>query len=359
MRAQITNRDYEQLSAYIDGQLSSPDQKKLEERLHARPDLQNVLEDLKRTKMLLRMAPHRRAPRNFTLTPAMIGGQINQEKRSFLPNLFPVLSFASAIAVFALIASFLFEFLPSSVSTRNAGREAQAVAMQPAADLASEATAGPLIQAEQERSIEAAPEAAEPAELLATTPEMGEAETPAQLSEQSTGETGSAAPPVINWQSPVFGMGGGGSETDSTQLPGEYAPAPKTGFGGGAGGGGGGGFADQSLVAPDGSIVVPLEGINSLTQTQPAEESVQLDSSRVGDSAPGGGPILGIPSQDESGTIRNKSAWGEPLNEIQQPFVPELEPSSGIPAWYLQIALAVFAVTTGAAALIMRRRNAG
>src|SRR5512142_1758722 len=73
MRAQISNRDYEQLSAYIDGQLSPAERRKLEERLRARTDLQVALDEMNRTRSLLRSAPRRRAPRNFTLTPAMVG----------------------------------------------------------------------------------------------------------------------------------------------------------------------------------------------------------------------------------------------------------------------------------------------
>src|SRR5512139_2036512 len=111
MRAQISNRDYEQISAYIDGQLAPGDQRKLEERLRARPELQEVLNELRQTRALLRMAPRRRAPRNFTLTPAMVGETGPKKKPALFGGLFPTLSFASVIAAFALVATLLFQLI--------------------------------------------------------------------------------------------------------------------------------------------------------------------------------------------------------------------------------------------------------
>ena len=46
MRAQLSNRDYEQLSAYIDGQLAPAEKRKLEERLRVHADLQAALDEL-------------------------------------------------------------------------------------------------------------------------------------------------------------------------------------------------------------------------------------------------------------------------------------------------------------------------
>src|SRR5512141_1837172 len=113
MRAQLTNHEYEQLSAYIDGQLAPGEQRRLEEHLRARPEMQEALEDLQRMRTLLRSVPRRRAPRNFTLTPAMVGEQGGRRKRGgFSFNLFPALSFASVVATFALVASIVFGLLP-------------------------------------------------------------------------------------------------------------------------------------------------------------------------------------------------------------------------------------------------------
>src|SRR5512142_2990856 len=126
MRAQISNRDYEQLSAYIDGQLSPAERRKLEERLRARTDLQVALDEMNRTRSLLRSAPRRRAPRNFTLTPAMVGER-KPRQPWLLQNLFPVLSFTSALAMLVLVATIVLQLLPGTAG-------AAPVAMQPPAD---------------------------------------------------------------------------------------------------------------------------------------------------------------------------------------------------------------------------------
>ena len=66
-------RDVELLSSYLDGQLKLSDSARLERRLSLDPDLRAVLDDLRSARGLLRQLPMRKAPRNFTLTPKMVG----------------------------------------------------------------------------------------------------------------------------------------------------------------------------------------------------------------------------------------------------------------------------------------------
>jgi hypothetical protein len=73
MMKKITPRDWENLSAYLDGQLAVKERQKLEGRLAADQDLQVALEGMRRTRSVLRSQPHMRAPRNFTLSPEMAG----------------------------------------------------------------------------------------------------------------------------------------------------------------------------------------------------------------------------------------------------------------------------------------------
>jgi len=89
----LSFRVVEQLSAYLDGQLSQAERARLEARLRADPELAAALDDLRRTRSLLHRSPQRRAPRNFTLTPKMAG------LKPPLPPLVPALSWASAVAV--------------------------------------------------------------------------------------------------------------------------------------------------------------------------------------------------------------------------------------------------------------------
>jgi hypothetical protein len=71
----ISPRDIERLSAYLDGALQPGERSQLDQRLRAEPALAAVLKDLEGTRALLRRVAQRRAPRSFTLTPAMAWGE--------------------------------------------------------------------------------------------------------------------------------------------------------------------------------------------------------------------------------------------------------------------------------------------
>jgi hypothetical protein len=97
----MNQRDIEQLSAYLDGELKPSDSARLEARLASDPVLASALETLREPRALLRRMPHRRAPRNFTLTRKMVG------LKPPLPRTYPVLRFATAAAAFLFVFSFL------------------------------------------------------------------------------------------------------------------------------------------------------------------------------------------------------------------------------------------------------------
>jgi anti-sigma factor RsiW len=86
-------RDVEQLSAYLDRQLSQSEMTRLETRLQSDPALAATLEDLRQARSILRRTPGRRSPRNFTLTPKMAG------IKPPLPRTVPALGWASAVAM--------------------------------------------------------------------------------------------------------------------------------------------------------------------------------------------------------------------------------------------------------------------
>ena len=90
-------RDVEQLSAFLDGQLSQADKARLESRIETDLELAAVLEDLRSARAILRQTPRRRVPRNFTLTPRMVG------IRPPVPRLVPALSWASALAMLLFV----------------------------------------------------------------------------------------------------------------------------------------------------------------------------------------------------------------------------------------------------------------
>jgi len=75
---EISNRDWVQLSAYLDDALNRREKIQLEKRMKLNPDLQTALEDLKITKIILSKTPRIPVPRNFTLSPAQIGIKTRQ-----------------------------------------------------------------------------------------------------------------------------------------------------------------------------------------------------------------------------------------------------------------------------------------
>ena len=93
-------RDIEQLSAYLDGQLSPSDSAHLESRISADPELASALSDIRAARGILRKLPARKAPRNFTLTRQMVG------LKPPLPRTFSFFRFSTAFATFLLMLTF-------------------------------------------------------------------------------------------------------------------------------------------------------------------------------------------------------------------------------------------------------------
>jgi hypothetical protein len=91
MKSDLSPRDWQEISSYLDHQLSVEAQARLEERMRSEQALQDAFDDLYRTRALLRSQPRLRAPRNFTLTREIVG------KRSRTPA-YPALGLVSALA---------------------------------------------------------------------------------------------------------------------------------------------------------------------------------------------------------------------------------------------------------------------
>jgi hypothetical protein len=90
----LRRRDLEQLSAYLDGELSENDARRVEARIKTDSTFSFALRELQNTRKLVSELPTVRPPRNFTLTPEMAG-----QRRGV--NLFPVFRFATVIATAA------------------------------------------------------------------------------------------------------------------------------------------------------------------------------------------------------------------------------------------------------------------
>jgi anti-sigma factor RsiW len=185
-----SSRDLELLSTYLDGQLSQSSRARLETRIQADPALASALEELRQTRALLRSTPHRRAPRNFTLTPRMAG------IRPPVPRLVPALSWASAVAMLLFIFT-LGAGLVGQLSVGTAARSAAApmgygagplAAAAPAPATAAQATAAPAIMTAPVNPAPAtqAPAAAAP---MAAAPATGAPTATALLANSSNPTT--------------------------------------------------------------------------------------------------------------------------------------------------------------------------
>lgn len=157
-------RDIENLSAYLDGQLSASDAARLEARLKTDPELDSVLSDLRTARGILRKLPARKAPRNFTLTRQMVG------LKPPLPRTYPLFRlatvFASILFLFSFTATALSPMFSLTPPTMNSffgmGGGGDAAMEEPAAT--EEAFAAEMAPAAEAPSVqEAAPAATEAA----------------------------------------------------------------------------------------------------------------------------------------------------------------------------------------------------
>jgi hypothetical protein len=179
-------RDVEKLSAYLDGQLKPSERARLESRLQSDPELASVLKDLRQSRNILRQLPQRRAPRNFTLTPKMVG------QKPPLPRSYPVFRFATVLATLLLFFTFATNFVaphltrPAAPVAYGMGGYGGGGGGEP--ELPSEAApeaAAPALQAPA--ATEAPAEAPAPAPTLAApkTNDNARAEATPQASEKS------------------------------------------------------------------------------------------------------------------------------------------------------------------------------
>jgi hypothetical protein len=93
-------RDIEQLTSYLDGQLSPTESARLESRLSSNPELASAFKDLRAARGILRKLPSRKAPRNFTLTRQMVG------LKPPLPRSYSFFRFSTAFATILLVLTF-------------------------------------------------------------------------------------------------------------------------------------------------------------------------------------------------------------------------------------------------------------
>jgi hypothetical protein len=202
MSPNLSTRDFEALSAYLDDQLPERERTRLEARLRTETRLQQALNDLDQTRRVLRAAPRMRAPRNFTLTPEMVPAPA--------PRFLPLVRFAFALAslMFVLSLAGNFAFAPLGGAT-TAALPAESVEMQE--------------EAPQALQMEAQEESLAVEEMVEQEDAVGEAE-PADS--QAVTESAAAAEEVLEAPAEDAARSGEAQDLAGAGETGEGAAAP-------------------------------------------------------------------------------------------------------------------------------------
>ena len=125
MKKQISSRDWKTLSAYVDGQLRPRARARFEARLQTDPSLRVAVDELRRTRSVLRSLPRLRAPRNFILTPQMAG-----QPQMAATRLYPAFRLASALASLLFVLVVTVDFLGAGGLATASLKEAVAPQME-------------------------------------------------------------------------------------------------------------------------------------------------------------------------------------------------------------------------------------
>ncbi len=239
MSARISQKDWERISAYLDGQLDSKSAQKLMRDIDAQPGLRRAYEDLQRYKSIVKQIPIRRARRNFTLTPKMVGIKP-------LPRLVPVFRLASAVIAAIAVILFAIDLLPS-------------LGLRPAA--APKAASAPQVES---------PQATSSPEIIFWN------------GEQNFTANGVTSPTAV----PGYGYGGGygGGAPEPTQV----AVAPPS--------------AAAEAVPTEPAPPASLMALPPTPTVSPAERSTEAAADQAIQSG-AESPILGIPPASQQGQI--------------------------------------------------------
>jgi anti-sigma factor RsiW len=108
MNPLLSRRDIEALSAYLDGELDSRERARVEILLNEDPEMREALNTLQQTRALVRSLPKVKVPRNFSLTPEMVGQEDYVVRGSGLGL---TMRWASAVASILLVLVFVGDLL--------------------------------------------------------------------------------------------------------------------------------------------------------------------------------------------------------------------------------------------------------
>ncbi|MEI8132011.1 MAG: hypothetical protein WCG34_06225 [Leptolinea sp.] len=105
MTARLNDHEWEMLSAYMDGRVSSAEKAQLEQRLQANPEMAAAYSSLVKTRAILQATPRVKRRRNFYLTSEML------RPKSWI-WIIPALNFGSTAAAGLAILLFVLDIFP-------------------------------------------------------------------------------------------------------------------------------------------------------------------------------------------------------------------------------------------------------
>ena len=236
-QGQVSTRDREQLSAYLDGRLERSEAARLEARLNRDPQLRLELQELRATVRVLSGLPQVQAPRSFTLQPQAVGRR----------PAYPFLQLGTALATLSFLVVVGADLLVSrgAQPTLIADRLLAAPAAQPEA--AAEAPA-------LDQSLGLTPEGT-PAAQEAAGAQAGP-EGFAQLQAESAAPTGTAQPESLKY----------GAAEEATTEPGAAETAAAEGD------------AYQTLATPEPGREAELQGAAELSAASEAQAPTATES---------------------------------------------------------------------------------
>jgi hypothetical protein len=199
----ISEQEWEELNAYLDGEIKGLELERFQAKLVARIDLRAALSELQQNHSLLARYARVRSRRNFTLTPEIVGITLDKTARySIFGNLYPIFSLSSVVA--SLLFGFL--FLANADLFRKAAVMDQTV----------------------EKSVPMAPAAQESAPRELEVEKLQEEQSQAELPVEKTGADAAMVPDepyMEEYPYAGIGLGGGGQAPPGEEAP-LFAPAP-------------------------------------------------------------------------------------------------------------------------------------
>jgi hypothetical protein len=137
----ISNRDWAQLSALLDHELGKRESERLQKRIASDPQLKAAFKQLKATKELLQESPRMPVPRNFVLTPEMVGIKMKQPS-------YKRFRLAAAVLSFLLVGVLVLDFSRFlAIGAMAPAPQYQEIALESAPEAPAEAVEEPAMKA--------------------------------------------------------------------------------------------------------------------------------------------------------------------------------------------------------------------